>query len=371
MIIKKRIKENLMFNVNYSDVALAAWKRHIACHGLDHYAGIVSLQGMARLAKIMDSEEILDEIKTHIAPFWQGEIEQAIGIFGETVYRWGGNASAFMVLRNMLPEAYATTVTAAENLCTKQGRDSRGIFDFPGGNRNDGSEGFIWIDTVFGVCPFLLWTGLAAKRQDFIDESCFQMLKHHEILFNKSEKIYHQAINYDIPGALTPAYWSRGCGWGALALAEMVFDLPKEHKDYPEILKAFQDLMEGCKNYMDDDAMLHQAMEDHSTYVETSGTALVLYAMGRGIKNRSLDPDIFKEPFLRGLKNIMRYVALDGSVFNCCKGCLAPGKGTSEDYANKEWILNDHHAFGPIILLFGQAEQLKINNIIPALKDLT
>lgn len=359
-----------MFNINYSDVALAAWKRHIACRSLEHYAGILSLHGMARLVKIMNSKEILDELKNHIAPFWQGKVKEAVGVYGERVYRWGGNATAFMLVRDMLPEAYDATLAAAENLRAQQNRDSRGIFDMPGGNWNNGSEGFLWIDTVFGVCPFLLWTGLATKRQEFIDESCFQMLKHHEILFDKSDKIYHQAINFKEPGALTPSYWSRGCGWGALALAEMVYDLPKDHQDYQKILKAFQDLMEGCKRHMDEDAMLHQAVEDHSTYVETSGTALVLYAMGRGIKNQSLNRAEYKDTFLRGVKNIMRYIALDGSVFNCCQGCLAPGNGTSQDYAEKGWILNDNHAFGPIILLFGMAESLKNTGIIPELKDL-
>lgn len=359
-----------MIETSYSDVALTVWKQHLASCGLDHYAGIVSLQAFARLAKIMKSEEILKEAKENIKPLWQGKVPKAGGVYGDRVYRWGGNATAFMVLRGMLPEAYDALVATTDDLCKNQHRDSRGIFDMPNGNRRDGSKGFIWIDTVFGVCPFLLWTGLAAKRQDFIDESCFQMLKHHEILFNKELKIYHQAINYDAPGELTPSFWSRGCGWGALALAEMVYDLPKDHKNYPAIHQAFQDLMEGCRNHMDEDGMLHQAMEDMSSYVETSGTALVLYAMGRGIKNKSLDAAEYKEVFLRGLKGITRYIALDGSVFNCCQGCLAPGDGTTVDYANREWILNDIHSFGPVILLFSQAEQLKQNGIIPELNKI-
>ena len=359
-----------MFDIKYSDAALTVWEQHKASSGLDHYAGIVSLQALARLGKIMKSEEILQEAKKALEPFWQGKIPKAGGIYGDRIYRWGGNATAFMVLRGMMPEAYDSLVATADDLCKSQHRDSRGIFDMPNGNRNDHSEGFIWIDTVFGVCPFLLWTGLAAKREDFIDESCNQMLKHHEILFNKDRKVYHQAINYWDPGKLTPSFWSRGCGWGALALAEMVYDLPKDHKDYPAILLAFQDLMEGCRNHMDGDGMLHQAMEDHSSYVETSGTALVLYAMGRGIKNKSLDADLYRDVFMRGLKGISRYIALDGSVFNCCQGCLAPGKGTTVDYANREWILNDIHSFGPVMLLFSQAEQLQQVGIIPHLKDI-
>ena len=269
-----------MIETSYSDVALTVWKQHLASCGLDHYAGIVSLQAFARLAKIMKSEEILKEAKENIKPLWQGKVPKAGGVYGDRVYRWGGNATAFMVLRGMLPEAYDALVATTDDLCKNQHRDSRGIFDMPNGNRRDGSKGFIWIDTVFGVCPFLLWTGLAAKRQDFIDESCFQMLKHHEILFNKELKIYHQAINYDAPGELTPSFWSRGCGWGALALAEMVYDLPKDHKNYPAIHQAFQDLMEGCRNHMDEDGMLHQAMATARPDEDTTAEAVLTRLAG-------------------------------------------------------------------------------------------
>jgi len=358
------------YDIKYADVALSAWKRHVATHGLSHYAGIVSLHALARLAKISGSPEILEELKAHIRPFWQGEVKKAAGIYGENVYRWGGNATAFMVLRGMLPEALEPMVKAAESLIANQPRDSRGIFHWPTGNRSDGSEGFLWIDTVFGVCPFLLWVGLAAERPEFIDESCFQMIRHHETLFDKSCRLYHQAINFNFPGALTPAHWSRGCGWGALALAEMAYDLPKGHKDYEEILSMFKDLMSGCRDHMDANGMSRQAVETPSTYAESSGTSLILYAMSRGLKNGSLPETEFKEPFLRGLKGIMRYIALDGSVFNCCPDCLAPGQGTAEDYDAKKWVLNDDHAFGPVMLLFGQAQQLEKIGKIPPLSTL-
>ena len=359
----------MLDKISYCDVALNVWQQHISSCSVNHYAGILSMHALARLAKITKSETILTEFKKHIEPFWRGQITRADGVYGERVYRWGGNATAFMVARGTLPEALDVIQEAAEDLCANQHRDSRGIFDMPSGNRNDGSEGFIWIDTVFGVCPFLLWTGLATQRDDFINESCFQMIKHHEILFNKSRLIYHQAINYNLPGELTPSFWSRGCGWGAHALAEMVYDVPKSHNDYPVLLEAFQSLMQGCRNHMDENGMLHQAMEDISSYVETSGTAMVLYAMGRGIKNKSLSAE-YRSTFLCGLKGILRYIALDGSVFNCCPGCLAPGRGTNVDYENKKWVLNDIHAFGPIMLLFSQAERLCQVGLIPELANI-
>ena len=50
--------------------------------------------------------------------------------------------------------------------------------------------------------------------------------------------------------------------------------------------------------------------------------------MGRGIKNGSLDRKKMVEPFLRGLHGLLRCIALDGSIYHCCTGCLAPGEAT-------------------------------------------
>ncbi|HBE01102.1 MAG: hypothetical protein A2096_02620 [Spirochaetes bacterium GWF1_41_5] len=360
----------MSYMINYSDIALQTWKRHLASHSLNNYSGILSMQAFARLAKIMKSDELLDEIKNTIRPFWQEKISEVAGKYGENNYRCGGNATAFLVLRGYLPEALEVIVRYAEKLCKNQERDHRGIFQMPGGNRKDHSDGFIFIDTVFGVCPFLLWTGLAAKRQDFIDESCFQMIKHYEILFDKKLQLYHQCINFNIPGALSPAHWSRGQGWAAIALAEMAYDLPKEHKDHEKIVQIYRELMNGCRKYQDKEGMLHQSVEDENSYTETSGTALALYAMGRGLKNGMLDKNEFQDAFLTGLKGMLRYLTLDGSIFNTCTGCCGPGTGTIEDYNARPWELNNEHAFGPVILLMSQAEQLKSIGKIPELKKL-
>jgi len=355
---------------NYADVALRAWKCHIRNHNLAHYSGVLSMHGLARLGKMQGATEIIDEVKRRLDPFWRGNIEKACGVFGPNVYRWGGNATAFLVLRGMLPEAKDTLINCCEKLLNEQPRDSRGIYHMPSGNRADKSEGFIWIDTVFGVCPFLLWTGLVTQRSDFIDEACNQIIKHHEILFDENLKIYHQAINFNESKGLTQAHWSRGCGWGALALAEMVYDLPEEHEKYQTILGMFRQLMDGCCKHMDENGMLHQTVEDHSSYVETSGTALVLYAISRGVKNQSLDRVKYIPYLVRGIKGISTYLAIDGSVHNCCPSCLAPNYGTIEDYNNVKWKLNDDHAFGPIIILFGQLQQNHNIGLIPDLNEI-
>ena len=358
---------------SYKDVAVSVWKRYRSHSPFRSYCTVLAMNGMARLSKIVGDAEMRAEIAECLQPFLKGEVPDVIGAYGKRVYRFGGNAAAFMLVRGYMPEARDVMIHSAELLCREQPRDEEGLFEMPV-NPNRNWHGFIWIDTVFGVCPFLLWTGLAAGRQDFIEESVKQMLGHHRRLFDPSCKLYWQAFNAKGDRKLTPAHWSRGVGWGVLALAELLYDLPKDHRDYAELLNAYRDVMEGCFAAQDADGLWHQAMEDHGSYVETSGSALILYAMGRGLKNGSIaaeDHDRFLAAYVKGLRAMFRYIAYDGSVFNTCIGCLAPGAvGTVAEYAAHPWELNDEHAAGPQIMMLSQAETLVRRNDIPTLNQL-
>ncbi|MBS1370289.1 MAG: glucuronyl hydrolase [Lentisphaeria bacterium] len=356
---------------SFADVAMQVWKRNRAECPMESYSSVLALHAMARLAKIVKSPELMAEIRQVLYPFYTGKVENAVGVYGRTVYCCGGNATAFLFHRGELPEARDILVRQAEKLIREQSRDKNGLFDMPSGNRRNHSRGFIWIDTVFGVCPFLLWTGLAAGRPDFVEEAVRQMTGHHEILFNPENRLYHQAFNAQEPDALTPAHWGRGHGWGVLALAELCYDLPPEHPAAPKLLAMYRDAMEGALAVQDGDGMWHQVLDDHTSYAESSCTGLILYAMGRGIKNGRLDEAHYRDSYLKGLRALSRCVAFDGSVFNCCVGCLAIGENsTAEEYKAHPWKLNDCHAFGPVEIAYGVAESLARSGRIPDYKTL-
>jgi unsaturated rhamnogalacturonyl hydrolase len=354
---------------SYGDLGRRVWSGYMSRSEFRSYTSILSLHGAARLWKVSGEAGLLSEVKLRLQPFISGEISSVYGHYGRTVYRYGGNASAYLYYKDQLPEAAETLLHSAELLCQEQSRDNDGLFDFPPASW----RGYVWIDTVFGVCPFLLWVGLKSGRPEFIDESVFQMLGHHDRLFDPQLGLYHQAYNARGDNTLTPAHWSRGTGWGLLALAELTYDLPKSHPGYEQLLAAYRAVMEGCLNSQDDDGLWHQAMEDHGSYPETSGSALILYAMSRGLKNGAL-PDERHERFLAsyllGIRGLCRYLTLDGSVYNTCIGCLAPGVcGTVADYATHPWKLNDEHAAGPVIIMMSQAELLQRIGMIPPLSE--
>lgn len=351
--------------MTYTEVVSRVWKRWCSCDFYPSYPHVLIFHGMARHSWLSGDKATLAQVREMLQPWLKGEIKTCGGIFGYNVYRFGGNAAAWLWQLGELPEAAETMIASAEMLC-KHPRSEDGLFQqnlVPYNN-------YVWIDTVFGVCPFLLWVGKTSGRSEFVDECCRQMLGHHRRLFDEKMGIYHQAFNARNSGCLTPGHWGRGQGWAAFALAELADDVPPEHPDCQTLRTLTQEVLEKVLPYQDKDGMWHQALEDFGSYPETSGTSLLLYAMGRGLASGLLDKGLFLPHYLRGLRALLRYVSLDGSVFNCCIGCLAPGyNGTVADYALHPWKMNDTHAFGPVIHALGQAAELERKQMIPPLAE--
>lgn len=336
-------------------VAESVLERHVATHSLNHYAGIVTLQGAVQLATATGDDTLRQRACDLLEPFVEGRVAQVGGVY-DKMYRCGGNATAWAVQAGFLPDALATAVRHAEELVATHPRDPNGIF-----GKRDAPEK-IWIDSAFAVCPFLALTGKLAGRRDLIDEACHQMLGMHDALLDPDTGLYHQSLNFAGPGKLSQDHWSRGNGWAALPLADLAIELPEDHPERERIRALFLDHMTACRKAQDPQGMWHQEMTDHSSYVETSGTGLILYGMGRGLVHGVL-PQTFLEPFHNGLRGSLRYIAMDGSVFHTCTGCLCPGDGSIEAYKAKAWALNDPHAFGPAVLAFTQALELGIETV--------
>ena len=349
--------------MNCSTIAYNVWRRYTNLSFPMSYTAIFTLYGALRLADVMNDDALRADVVKRLMPMLKGEVEKAAGYYGEYVYRWGGNAAAWALLGGHLPEGSAEVICAAcDGLIRYQPRLENGIFCQK--TWYDRTKlGLRWIDSVFGVCPFLLWTGLKCGRKDFIDEAAAQMRYHHELLFDHERKLYHQAIDGKQP-EMTSGYWSRGMGWGLHALADLAADLPKDHPERDYILTAYRDAIDGCLSTQDPTGMWHQSMEDRGTYLESSGTALIVYALGKGIRTGFFTEEKYLAGFRRGLKGLMGYVCVDGSVMNCCGGCLGPGcNGTPADYQLRSWLPNDTHAFGGPLLACTEAVELQKKGI--------
>ena len=333
---------------------MLVFEKHKATHPLAHYTGILTLQGLARWSVTSGDQSLLARAREELLPFIRGERPFKCNFPN---YLCGGNGTAYLFFQGQLPEARDVVRSNAEQILTQAPRTHDGIITMPGSAGGDK----IWIDAVFAVVPFLACAGLALNEARYIDEAVRQVRKHVAVLRDPSNGLLHQARGFSGPGVISADHWSRGNGWGLLALTELVDVLPANHPHRAEVVQIYLDLLEACLRFQDPDGLWHQEITLASSYVETSGTGLILHALGVALKHR-LVPAARQADFDRGIRGLLTYVEADGSVRNACEGCLSPGDGSIAQYLTRQPVRNDPHSFGPVLLALGDALSLQKSN---------
>ncbi|MCC5844606.1 MAG: glycoside hydrolase family 88 protein [Verrucomicrobia bacterium] len=343
----------------FSKRARSAFRKHRAVHGhYSHYTGILSLHGFARLAARTGDPALLEEIRQQLMPYVNGERDFPCNFPN---YRCGGNATAWLLYSGQLPEAEVTVREHAERILHEAPRAANGILchpAYPGGD-------VIWIDVAFAVSPFLLFSGLALNEPAWVDEALFQTMEMIRAFRVEETGLLNQSLNMRGPGHRSQDHWSRGNGWGAFALAELAVYLPENHPRKTEVVEMYLDHVRACAAFQNAEGLWHQEMtEPKESYVETSGSGLMLYALGIGLEAGLVDA-AERPRFEQGLRGLSRYITPDTDIFHTCKGCLCPGGGTKLEYMAKPPVLNDCHAFGPVIFAMAQAHLLGIKPLTP------
>jgi unsaturated rhamnogalacturonyl hydrolase len=335
-------------------IATSVGQRGLKEINLEHYTGILLMHALARLA-LNGGSPGLDEVRGLLAPSVKGERRFKSNFPN---YFCGGNATAYLLNQGLFPEAADIARKYAEEIMNDAPRSPDGILCNP----SDPETHKIWIDVAFAVSPFLVYTGRALNEDRYMEEGFQQTAKMVNLLRDPANGLMNQGINFRAPGSRSQDHWSRGNGWGIHGLIELLQGLPPDHPRRPECERLFKELLDACLAFQDDEGMWHQEITRPDSYVETSGTGLILHALGVALE-LGIVPETLRAAFEKGLRGCLRYIALDGSVHHCCCGCLCPGDGTIEEFMAKPHPINDAHAFGPMVLLFDQAARLGIKQI--------
>ena len=276
--------------------------------------------------------------------------------------------------------------TAAEQLLREGHRNSEGLFDDPV------YPGHLSTEILAMTVPFLAWTGRSTGEFRFFDEAASQIKGYAGKLYDRISGLWHPGF---LPGqansrmwdmtnksplsqelylpetGIFPGCWGRGEGYALFAISELVFELPDEHPEKSVLLALRGEMLEKILPYQDSDGMWHQVLDDWGSYPESSGTAWILYALGRAFKRGTIDREKFLNSYLKGLAGLNRYLAFDGSVFNGSTGSICPGgRGTAVDFALTRWLKNERNAFAPVLLALQQAAQIEHHTgLIPPLEE--
>ena len=351
-------------NISTLHVAEQSLRKAINSTDLGLYPGTLLMHGMSELSLIAQDTELLSET---VKLFEKYKIKEIEGRGSYISYEAGGSGAAYLVWKQKAPSLSEQVLDAATRMMAEQKRSSEGLL-VPPWAKEDKDQ--VFIDMAFAVTPYLLYTGLHYQQPEQVETAIFETTELFKILKDNNSGLLHQArgFNGKDKNIVSDDNWSRGNGWGAFALAILVRDLPENHPQKSAINSLAKDYFTQVIRFQDKNGMWHQEMTDFSSYVETSGTGLLLYGIGILLEKGVLESS-YRENFLKGLQGYAAYIAKDGSVSNTTIGCLSPRNGTKDDYINRPWAFNDHHAFGPVVLAYTQAYKMGITHIRPNKKQ--
>ena len=343
--------------VALTEVADAVIERGAQFVAMENYQGLLYIQSMAELALATKSDALMNDVMTIVNEFAEGK---RVGYGSFICYNTGGNAVPLLALNGMDSLKPLAKETAAR-MWNEQPKNLDGhmVPDTWYMQNNP-----IFIDCVLAVTSYLLYDGLIENNDEYIDYAVWMVTSIWDILYDSDSGLIHQArgCKGHPAGYITEDCWSRGNGWLSHALGALLKYLPEDHSQRKTIENISEKYFKAVFEYQDAEGLWHQEMTWKDSYVEISGSALLLYGIGEAIDSGVL-PKKYLKQFRKGLEGMMRYVDMNGNVANTCSGCLAYLNGTKADYDSHAYYTNEPHAFGPVILAIAKAYELGIKSL--------
>lgn len=208
----------------------------------------------------------------------------------------------------------------------------------------------VWVDDMFMGMPYMLfgakYTDDIKRCRSLYDDVANQVIRFNELLYKKESKLYVQACYVDRPDVIIP-FWSRGNGWAVWATSEVLLHLPQSHSQYKAILKLFCDHVDGIAKTQDDDGYWHNLLNDHSTVRESSGAAMFILAIARGINNGWLKDSVYGHTLEKGWNALKTFIDEDGNLHGVKGGTNF--SSDPADYERTPFRVSDTHGILPLL----------------------
>ncbi len=197
----------------------------------------------------------------------------------------------------------------------------------------------LWIDDMYMITIVQTQAYKVTKDQKYLDRAANEMVMYLDELQRENGLFYHAP---DVP-----YYWSRGNGWMAAGMTELLQCLPKNHKDRARIMKGYLTMMESLKKYQTENGLWNQLLDQPDCWAETSGTAMFAFAFIKGIKNGWLDANEYAPAARKAWMGMVDYINEQGAVRDVCAGTNK--KNDKQYYYDRPRNTGDYHGQAPYL----------------------
>jgi rhamnogalacturonyl hydrolase YesR len=210
-------------------------------------------------------------------------------------------------------------------------------------------------DDLFMGGIFLIRAAKHLKRPDLLDDAAQQAIRFHQYLFDQKTGLYKHAY-FTRTQRQSTTCWGRGMGWVMMIEVELLRNMPQNHALRPQILSNFKEVCKNLLNYQSKDGRWHQVVNDPTSYLETSATAMFLRAYAEGITENWLNKNQFMPATLLAWQGLQTQIQADGQVQNIVRG--TPILESDEAYSKHKTRLNDPRGLGAVLWAIMSVDKL-------------
>jgi len=236
----------------------------------------------------------------------------------------------------------------------------------------------MWLDGLYMVEPFYAEYALVNKQPEDFNDIINQFVWMEKYSRDpKTGLLYHgwdesRLQRWANPKTgLSPEFWSRSMGWYVVALVDVLDFVPKDHPRRRELMDILNRISTAIVKFQDEKAGVWWQVTDKANkeknYLESSGTAMFVFAMAKGIRMNYL-PSSFNEPLQKAYNGMIKeFVKQDANgqyhfiqaVAGAGLGGVPYRDGSYEYYVNEPRRDDDLKAIGPFMQACIEMELLK------------
>ncbi len=178
---------------------------------------------------------------------------------------------------------------------------------------------------------------------------------YHSRLFNAEKRIYRHGQFRDTQSS--PNFsWARANGWAIMAVVELLDSLPESHPEGSILLEILREHCKGLSNYQSGRGLWHQLIDRTDSFLETSASAMMVYAIAKSINSGWISPSVFGPIALLGWNGLEAKVNPEGELEGTCVGT---GLGFDAGFYYHRPVSNyAAHGYGPFILACSEISRL-------------
>lgn len=238
----------------------------------------------------------------------------------------------------------------------------------------------VWLDDMYMGIPSLAWYGCLKGDTASVHDAVRQIRAFKRRMWMPEYQLFrHGWVEEMNPHPFFP--WGRANGWAILTLCEVLDAMQRAHRslqmaskrDYSEydtdrefVLDLLRQHLEGLCAKQDKTGFWHQLLNDPTSYLETSATAIFTYCLAHAICEGWIDALAYGAQTLLAWNAVSTQINDRGQVENTCVGS---GMGFDPAfYCYRPVHPMAAHGYGPVIWAGGEVIRL-LTSKYPKMND--